>query len=114
MTTPRRHRFLARLVLAWFALWLGAGVASPVIAAAASGVVCSLAAPQSHGEHGAPLASAAMHCPLCVPAAAPPVSLTALALPDCGPASVPVVASQASLPAAQQAPWSARGPPSLS
>lgn len=103
-------------MLAWFALYLSAAVASPLMASSGFAVICSADGiarlVQSGDAGGSGDARAALHCPLCVPAGAPPpparhgveMPLQPLAYalrpaPPCWPAAFTT------------APPSARGPP---
>lgn len=121
MEAIRAHRLLARIVLAWFVLFVGASVASPIIKPSSAQFICSasgamkiVSADSGDGDGEAPSAVATMDCPLCIPVA------LALPTPDqtlqlASPLSYawrPSVAAhlawltRASLPA--------RGPPSFS
>ncbi len=111
----RTSSMLVRLVLAWFVLTLGAASAAPMVQPVAMALVCS--------EGGAKVVlvdrdGAAVHakghtldCPLCLPAAAPPL----LAAP-CVPPPQPTAAAL-QLPAVFHvaatagAPLPPRGPP---
>ena len=111
------HR-LGRLVLVWLALFLGVAVASPLVHPEGVQVVCTEAGSvklvqldadgqEAEGsQHG-------LHCPWCLPVAAPPLALS--------PAQVHVGLSYALTPTEQARlasliglPWQARAPPSLS
>lgn len=109
---------LTRFVLVWFALFMGAAVASPVVNPGNVQWVCT-----SDGEvlrvvahdpvQDASNSSHSMHCPLCLPMAAPPVAQP--------PASALVGLSHAlntlelaHLAARIGLPWQARAPPSFS
>lgn len=109
---------LIRWVLLWFALSLGAAIASPVVHPQAVELVCSSAGSVKaivHTDDGAQeLGMGHMDCPLCVLAGAPPVTPT-VELPVLMPPSravQPVAAAH--IAAATAAPPPARGPPSLS
>ncbi|MCE9657122.1 MAG: hypothetical protein K8R60_01075 [Burkholderiales bacterium] len=117
MLSQRTARIVARCVLAWFALYLGVAVASPVITPGRYDVICSaegmfrLVASDDGG--GSAQAGASLHCPLCTPVAAPPPPAPAL---DALPASLPLAYALRSIPAARlaaltAAPLPARGPP---
>ena len=123
MFTPRRPRFhvqfLARLVLAWFALSLGVAIASPVVNPQAMELVCSSAGAFKvvvQTDDGAQdLGTMHMDCPLCMLAGAPPllpvVAAIALALP-LGRAVQSIPAAR--IAAATAAPPPARAPPAFS
>src|SRR6185295_2682165 len=82
MPSKRSARFLARLVLAWFALYLGAAAAAPLLAPGGYAVICSAdgSARLVHTDDtGAPAGDArlSLDCPLCIPASAPPPPVVA-------------------------------------
>lgn len=76
LQTLRNARWLTRLVLVWFALFLGAAVASPMVKPVAGQMVCSAMGGMKmvmEGEDGhAVQPSAGMDCPLCAPMITPP------------------------------------------
>jgi hypothetical protein len=117
MPSERTARFLARLVLAWFALYLGAAVAAPLVAPGGYAVVCSadgIARLVQVDDAGVPgdAQHAGLHCPLCVPASAPPPLGELLAAPL--PLPIACVLPRATNewpPAPAAAPPPARGPP---
>jgi hypothetical protein len=116
---------LIRWVLLWFALSLGAAIASPVVHPQAMELVCSATGSVKaivHTDDGAQeLGAGHMDCPLCMLAGAPPATPTlelvcsATGLPVLMPLAhaVPPIAA-AHIAAATAAPMPARGPPSLS
>jgi len=118
MQTLRQARFLARLVLVWFALALGAAIASPLVKPQAIELVCASGGAmklivKSDDGSQAP-ASHTLDCPLCATVGAPPP----LAQPT---ATLPDVLAHVLLPIAAAhiagrtaAPLPARGPPTLS
>src|SRR3569832_86029 len=89
MQALRRARFLARLVLAWFALSLGVAIASPIVKQGDIELVCSASGAMKlivKGDAGTGKQSShTLDCPLCASTSAPPpvVSIT--------PAFVPVL-----------------------
>jgi hypothetical protein len=114
MQALRRARFLARLVLAWFALSVGVAIASPLIHPAEFEVVCT-------GQHAMKLVvkgagsetpqSHSTECQLCAAAAAPPP-----VAPLHTPFTAPLAYALQPIPAAHiasvlAAPLPARGPP---
>lgn len=116
MQTLRTSLMLARLVLTWFVLTFGMAVASPLIAPATVVMVCSHEGTRAimvdaDGKAVTP-ASDTVHCPLCLPATAPP-PVFAMPVPAPGVA-LPVLSccTTGHLPAAVGAPLPARGPPS--
>lgn len=116
MPSSRTARLVARLLLAWFALYLGAAVAAPIAAPGGYAVICSadgIARLVQTDDAGVPGDShASLHCPLCVPASAPPPPATVEAATPLQPlvyALPPITATWPSALAA--APPPARGPP---
>ena len=118
MHALRTSSFLARLVLAWFALTVLAAGASPLVHPQAMELVCSVdggiklvvsedgKAPPHHGAHG-------MDCALCLPVYMPPV-----AAPATVPAPTPLSHALQPIRAAHVAGWAGaplppRGPPSI-
>jgi len=116
MQTLRNASFLARLMLAWFALYLGAAIASPLVAPQGFEVVCSavgMAKLIVHGNDGVAAADrVSMDCPLCVPGGAPPLpGLTLKVQPAQALAYATWPISAARIAALTAAPLPARGPP---
>lgn len=120
MQALRNARSLTRWMLVWFALWLGAAVASPLMSAHSYELICSGAGMVKllvKGQDGSTSESAAssMDCPLCAPGGAPPVSPSVLRVVPAQPlayATWPVPAAR--IAALTAAPLPARGPPSVS
>lgn len=115
MQRLRQARFLARLVLAWFALTIGIAVASPWVQPRSLELVCSGAGAMKllvQGDDGSTsFAGGTLDCPLCASLGAPPpmASQAPVAHPPdllASPrlAAAPVVVATA-------APLPARGPP---
>ncbi|AEG94758.1 hypothetical protein [Ramlibacter tataouinensis] len=113
MHALRNARRLARLVLAWFALSLGAALASPVVQPQGVELVCAggVMKLMTVDEGGPAGASQALDCPLCTPAGAPPAPApVAAAMPlPLGHALQPIPAAR--IAALTAAPLPARGPP---
>lgn len=112
MQRLRSARFLARLVLAWFVLAVGAAVAAPMVQPGGGmQLVCSGGGLQLvPGDGDAGTASFTLDCPLCTPAYAPPPAARSLAPVATGSQPLP----QRAAVSAQLAPsWTppARGPP---
>jgi hypothetical protein len=114
MQALRRARFLARLVLAWFALSLGVALASPLVQPAEFEVVCTGKGAMKLVVKGAGSETPRSHsteCQLCAaPAAPPPVATSHVAL------IAPLAHALQPIPAARiasvlAAPLPARGPP---
>lgn len=116
MQTLRNSKLIASLVLVWFALYLGAALASTVIRPGTMQMVCSndggMKIVDVGGDGGAVKVSASMDCPLCASVTAPPPPL-ALHFQQASPlayALQPIaIAHIASLTAP---PLPSRGPPS--
>lgn len=109
MSSPNRCRQLARLVLVWFALALGAAVASPLVRTQEQQLVCTAAGGfklVGVTDDGVPRATGGLHdCPLCILAGAPPQR-----------GLVPVMQAQAELallPVVEHAPRFLRSAPPL-
>jgi hypothetical protein len=117
MASQRTVRFLARFVLAWFALYLGAAVAAPLVAPGGYAVVCSadgIARLVQVDDSGVPgdARHATLHCPLCVPASAPPPPAELRAAQPPLPLACELPAGTDEWPSAvAAAPPPARGPP---
>ncbi len=118
MHALRRSRHLARLVLAWLVLAMGAAVASPLVRPASLALVCTAAGASlvsTDGGEALPAPGHALDCPLCLHLLAPPPHDVVAALPGVAahPAPVPVcirrVVATLSAP-----PLPARGPPAFS
>ena len=117
LQTLRQARWLARLVLVWFALFIGAAIASPMVKPVSGQMVCSAMGGMKmvmDGEDGqAAQPSASMDCPLCAPAITPPP-------PQARAFEVPSALAHALQPLAAAhiagltgAPLPPRGPPAL-
>ena len=117
MSPLRPSRRLAALVLAWFALWLGATLAAPMVGDGGLQLVCSGSSFKLvTGDEGAPakLSGHLGQCPACITGAAPPPAAIALRLPP-GPAhEAPEAVLAHGFVRNAAAPPEARGPPQLS
>ncbi len=116
MQTLRRAHWITRLVLVWFALFIGAAVASPLIKPEVAQMVCtgmgSMKLVNLDGDGGAPV-SQSMDCPLCMPVAAPAPAVLPTPHPS-GLAYALHPLESARLASLIGLPWQARGPPPLS
>lgn len=117
MQALRRARFLARLVLAWFALSLGVAIASPLVKPAGIEVICSGSGSikvlvKGEPDGGQPTAHK-LDCPLCASIAAPPpvVRTDLMFVPALGHAVQSIPAAR--IAALTAAPLPARGPPAF-
>jgi hypothetical protein len=118
MHNLRSSKLIAKLVLVWFALFVGAAVASPLVNPEGVQLVCTTAGSvkliqldavgeEAQGSHQG------LHCPLCLPVAAPPVvSVSAPVHVGLSHALRPL--EQARLASLIGLPWQARAPPSFS
>jgi len=118
MQTLRQARFLARLVLVWFALALGVAIASPIVKPQAIELVCASGGAMKlivKSDDGSQTPSShTLDCPLCMSSSAPPPALNLLLVQ-----AQPLAHALRPLPAAHiaghtAAPPPARGPPVLS
>ena len=115
MSIPRRLRLLVSWMLAWFALSLGAAMASPFVQPPALQWVCSGAGEVKLVAAGDEAATErgghALDCPLCLPlGTAPPAATALLRAPS--PAAQLALAARHHPPTARSAaPLPARGPP---
>ncbi|MES2787702.1 MAG: DUF2946 family protein [Pseudomonadota bacterium] len=113
----RRASFLARLVLAWFALSIGVAVASPLVKPHRMELVCSASGivklVTSSDEDSPSASSHTFECPLCLVAGAPPHAACAQSFAQEN-ISQPLPANNfARFSKAAAAPLPARGPPSF-
>lgn len=116
MQTLRRARLLARFVLAWFVLALGAAVASPLVMPQSTELVCSSGGAMKlivKSDDGKQVPSShTLDCPLCVTVGAPPPPLhLAAAVPSARAQALHAMAV-AHIAGRTAAPLPPRGPPS--
>lgn len=110
----RRARSLARVVAAWFLLWICAALGSSLLAPSGFELVCSgnsFKLVSEEGEQAGHLSGSLGECPACLPAAAPPPSEQATALVV---SAAPFLSAEIVPPHALSlagAPPPARGPP---
>jgi hypothetical protein len=108
------HR-LTHFVLVWFALFIGVAAASPLVNPEGVQLVCTTAGSvklvqaAADGQDGTDNTHG-MHCPLCLPVAAPPVAATPVAV-HAGLSFALQSTEQARLAALIGLPWQARAPP---
>ena len=117
MQTLRNARWITRLVLVWFALFIGAAVVSPMVKPVQGQMVCSAMGGMKmvmDSEDGQPpQASASMDCPLCAPVTPPPAPQAQTLEPPSALAHVLQTIPSAHLAGLTGAPLPPRGPPTL-
>ena len=111
------HRLLARLVLVWFALFIGIAIASPILNPTETQMVCSSAGGMkmvASGEEGAEAKfTANMDCPLCAPVVVP-LQSGSTTFDHASPLAHSLHPVAAAIIAAQTAPpLPSRGPPAV-
>ncbi|KTT15386.1 DUF2946 family protein [Pseudacidovorax intermedius] len=109
---------LGRAVLLWFALSMGAAIASPMVHPQAMELVCSamgaVKVVVKTDDGVREIGATHMDCPLCVSTGAPPPAAPLLQLPQAQPLGLALQPIEAArLAAATAAPLPARGPPAL-
>ncbi len=116
MQALRNAAFLARLVLAWFALSLGVAIASPVVKPQSIELICSGAGVVkllSQGDDGGkPAGPHTLDCPMCAPTAAPGPAAPQPVLASGAPALALTPIQAARIASLTSPPLPARGPPS--
>jgi hypothetical protein len=117
MQTLRHATFLARLVLAWFALTIGVAIASPMVHPKAMELVCSGVGALKLVDKGdgstAPASGHTLDCPLCASFSAPPAATSPVAVPSLPRADFVARIGSARIALRAAAPLPARGPPAL-
>lgn len=115
MDRLRNARFIARLVLAWFALSLGAAIASPMVSPKATLLVCSGASMkvlvQDASGEVTEMGHNALDCPLCAVMNAPPPTPVAVIAPPPLLSHVLLPTEATRIAARLGAAWQARAPP---
>ena len=118
LQTLRNAHHLTRLVLVWFALFVGAAVASPLVKPEAVHLVCSamggvklVQADAAGAEVDGVVAHTALDCPACLPLIAPPVADTLAPMPMGSLSHVLQPLPAARLASLLGQPWQARAPP---
>jgi len=113
MQTLRNAQLLTRLVLVWFALFIGASVASPLVKPVETQMVCSVMGMKMVDGAGDPTQpGSSMDCPLCMPLAAP-AGVAPQAQAPAGLSHALQAIPQARLAALSGQPWQARAPPAF-
>ncbi len=116
MQLLRRAHWISRLVLVWFALFIGAAVASPILKPAGGQMVCSAMGGMKMvmaDEGQPPSATASMDCPLCAPLIPPPAAQAHRFEPASALANALQPTLAARIPGLTGAPLPPRGPPAL-
>lgn len=117
MQALRNARWITRFVLVWFAFFLSAAVASPLVKPVGTEMVCTAMGGMKlvnlDTDQDTPtIASNGMECPLCTPSTCP--APTAMTIPHPGGLSYALgPLESARLISLIGLPWQARGPPSL-
>ena len=118
MQPLRNARLITRLVLVWFALSLGAAIASPLVAPKAVLLVCSGASVkmivQGADGEAVEMGHTTLDCPLCAVMNAPPPVANASVQPPHALSHALVPVETARIAARIGTPWQARAPPVLS
>jgi len=118
LQTLRNAHHLTRLVLVWFALFVAAAVASPLVKSEAVHLVCSaiggmklVQADSAGSEVNGVVSHTALDCPACLPLIAPPVAdlLAPLPMGSLSHVLQPLPATRLASLLGQ--PWQARAPP---
>ena len=115
----RNAQLIARFVLVWFVLSLGAAVASPLVNPQATELICSgsgvmkLLVKNADGS-STEVASRMLDCPLCASVSAPPPAAKAVAEPAQPLGHVLQTIPAAHIAALTAAPPPGRGPPLFS
>lgn len=117
MQTLRNANILARLVLVWFALFIGVSIASPIVKPSTLGMVCVGSGGiklVDAGEEGSTVkVSGNMDCPLCVPVMLVPRADDLSATPPDGLSHAMQPIHAAHIAWLTGSPLPPRGPPNL-
>ena len=117
LQTLRNARWLARLVLVWFALFIGVAIASPMVKPVAGQIVCSAMGGMKMVMDGdsdqGTQPSASMDCPLCAPLITPPTPAAHAFEPPSALSHALQPVAAARIAGLTGAPLPPRGPPPL-
>jgi len=117
LQTLRNARWLTRLVLVWFALFIGAAVASPLVKPVSAQMVCTamggMKMVMDGDDSNAAQPSASMDCPLCAPVITPPAPQALTFEPPSALAHALRTLPAAHIAGITGAPLPPRGPPVL-
>ena len=112
-----RSVLVARWVLVWFALFTGAGMASPLIQPSSWQMVCSaskgMTMVAADGQSTEALPGLHMECPLCSGASVPTPALHSPHIPPSALAHALQPVAAAHIASATAPPLPSRGPPSI-
>ena len=118
MQTLRNAKSLARFVLVWFALTVGAAIASPLIKPQSFEIICSgpgvMKMLPKTDDGKAPMSGLTLDCPLCVVMGAPPSVMGSAAAPQQALSYALKLFPAAQIDVRTAAPPPARGPPAFS
>jgi hypothetical protein len=119
MQSLRNAHLLARFVLVWFALSIGAAIASPLIKPQATELICSGSGVmkvlvKNDDGSSTEVVTRMLDCPLCASASAPPPAAKTVAEPALPLGYVLQTIPAAHIAALTAAPPPARGPPQIS
>jgi hypothetical protein len=117
MQTLRHARFLARLVLAWWAFSLGVACASPLVNPQSIELVCASGGAMKliiKTADGNEASSHTLDCPLCVALSAPPPVISSITIVPSALAHALQPLPSAHIASRTAAPLPPRGPPTLS
>lgn len=118
MQTLRNAKSVARFVLVWFALTVGAAIASPLIHPQSFEMICSgsgvMKMLPKTDDGTAPMSGLTLDCPLCVALGAPPSVMGPAAAPHQVLSYALKATPAAHIAARTAAPPPARGPPVFS
>lgn len=115
MQTLRNAKSLARFVLVWFALTVGAAIASPLIKPQSFQMICSgsgvMKMLPKTDDGKAPMSGLTLDCPLCVAVGEPPSVIGPAAASQQAPLHLLTPAPATQMGARTAASPPARGPP---
>lgn len=119
MQALRNARLITRFVLVWFALSIGAAIASPLVKPQALELICSGSGVmkvlvQNDDGSSTEVSSRMLDCPLCASSGAPPPVARVVAEPVQPLGYVLQTIPAAHIAALTAAPLPARGPPAFS
>lgn len=117
MQALRNASFLARLVLAWFALAMGVAMASPLVKPKSMELLCSGGVMKllATGDEGSgPVNAHTLDCPLCVSLDAPPATTQSTLQAQRPPGQLLPHFVDERIAVLTAAPPPARGPPAFS